>query len=170
MKIIPLNEDRLAERTTLFQRVDELKEAGSCPTCYHNRVEPIYPANTDRVFHEDELVQCFLELYPRNPGHTIVLVKPHFDDFSLLSPEHGCKLMPLLSRVAAVLQEVLDAEKVYMNTMCDGRINHLHYQLIPRFSGDEMRGSELFVKMRDYLLETAPRIMIALRDLSSTQR
>ena len=36
--------------------------------------------------------------------------------------------------------------------MCDGKRNHLHFQLIPRLKNDEIIGSKLFVKERGILV------------------
>lgn len=33
-------------------------------------------------------------------------------------------------------KEIISAEKVYMCTICDGKRNHLHFQLFPRLKGE----------------------------------
>jgi histidine triad (HIT) family protein len=151
MRLIPLDSEKKAERQTITQRADKLKAQGICPTCRDMQHGDVYPAAADRVFYEDDIVRCMLEAWPRNPGHTIVLVKPHFEDLSEMSSGLGAKVLPIIQVVTASLKEVLGAEKVYLCTMCDGRRNHLHFQLIPRMPGDTITGSKLFVKDRSYL-------------------
>ena len=50
------------------------------------------------------------------------------------------------------LKRGLGAEKVYLNTMCDGPINHLHLQLFPRYPGERI-GSTRFVTERGPLAD-----------------
>ncbi len=70
-----------------------------------------------------------------------------------MPPLLGTNVLALIHAVIAVLKQVLAAEKVYLCTMCDGQRNHLHFQLIPRLSGDEIQGSRLFIKERGVLDE-----------------
>ena len=111
----------------------------------------MFPSANERTFYEDGLVKCFLEQYPRNPGHTIILLKPHFEDVSGLPPALGSKISQVIHAATQTLKAVVKAEKVYPCTMCDGVRNHLHFQLIPRLEGDTVTGSKLFVNERRIL-------------------
>jgi len=144
MRLIPLDSQLKARRQATAQRADELKAQGICPTCQDMQYGDVYPVAEDRVFYEDDIVRCMLEAWPRNPGHTIILVKPHFEDLSDMAPATGAEILPVIQAVTSSLKEVLGAEKVYLCTMCDGRRNHLHLQLIPRMPGDTIAGSKLF--------------------------
>jgi diadenosine tetraphosphate (Ap4A) HIT family hydrolase len=108
----------------------------------------VYASGRARTFYEDELVCCMLEAWPRNPGHSIVLVKPHFEDLSVMPLAVAAKVLPVILAATGALKATLGAEKVYLCTMCDGQRNHLHFQLIPRMPGDPITGSKLFVKDR----------------------
>lgn len=88
-----------------------------------------------------------LERYPRMRGHTIVVYKPHREDISELSTDEAGAVMTMCIRTVQALKGALGAEKVYVNTMCDGTPNHLHVQLFPRYAGEEM-GSRRFVLAR----------------------
>ena len=140
--------EELHGRKELFAKVNALQESGTCPTCRDLEFKDVYPPFEDRVFLADKIVVCFLEMYPRNPGHTIVLVRLHCDDFTEVPKDIGCHVLKICQAAARSLKEVLGAEKVYLNTMCDGKRNHLHFQLIPRLRGDTIRGLRLFVKER----------------------
>jgi histidine triad (HIT) family protein len=73
------------------------------------------------------------------------------------------------------LKTVVAAEKVYMVTMCSGTLSHLHFQLIPRRTGDIIGGrvfaSERAVltnydAVRDALAVEARKCMlIAMKDV-----
>ena len=118
----------------------------------------VYPSAEDRVFFENEQSICMLELYPRNPGHAIVLIKPHYEDISQLPQDIGASIFALVHRTVSALKKVTNAKKVYLYTMCDGQRNHLHFQLLPRLPGDSIRGSRLFVKERSVLTDYADDI------------
>jgi len=151
MRLSPLDSERKAERQAIAQRAEELKDHDICPTCRHMQHGDVYLPAEDRAFYEDDIVRCMLEIWPRNPGHTIVFLKPHFENLSELPPALVAKVLPVIQEVTMSLKEVLGTEKVYLCTMCDGRRNHLHFQLIPRLPGDTISGSKLLVKDRNYL-------------------
>jgi diadenosine tetraphosphate (Ap4A) HIT family hydrolase len=151
MRLIPLNRDGEARRQDMARRAEELKSQGICPACRDMQYGDVYPPADDRVFYENDVVRCMLELWPRNPGHTIILVKPHFEDLSEMPAFAGTQIIPIILAATVTLKDVLGAEKVYLCTMCDGRRNHLHFQLVPRMPGDTITGSKLFVKERQRL-------------------
>ena len=153
MRVSSMSEADCSERKTIMNSADGLKNKGICPTCQNFESNDVYPSNRDRSFYEDDLLDCFFERYPRNPGHTIVLVKPHYEDISGLPVGASTHVFAVIQKVIAAIKEVLGSEKVYLCTMCDGKRNHLHFQLIPRYKGDHIRGSKLFVKEREILIE-----------------
>ncbi len=144
----PLTQQEQIEHQNLLIKIKRLQQVGACPTCQNLKTGDVYPPIDDRVFYENDLFSCFLESFPRNPGHTIILVKPHFEDISELSLDMGTKVFTVIHSVITSLKKIIPAEKVYLCTMSDGMRNHLHFQLIPRLTGDEITGSWLFVKER----------------------
>ena len=148
----PLTQEEQIEHQSLLEKIKTLQQAGICPTCQNLKTGDVYPPNDDQIFYEDELLSCFLESFPRNPGHTIILVKPHFEDISELPLDMGTKMFAVILAAIKSLKKVIQAEKVYLCTMCDGKRNHLHFQLIPRLAGDTVTGSQLFVKERCMLI------------------
>ena len=146
MQLISMDAEAKAIRQTFAEQVEALKNVGECPTCYG-----IYPPADDKIFYEDARIICMLEAYPRNPGHTILAFKAHYDDISELPPAEGAAIYPVMHKAIHALKVHLGAEKVYVCTMCDGKRNHLHFQLIPRLAGDAIQGSRLFVKTRQVL-------------------
>jgi diadenosine tetraphosphate (Ap4A) HIT family hydrolase len=130
--------------------IKELQENGICPTCYNFENGGIYPELGNRLLYEDDLLQCFLESRPRSIGHTIILVKKHYQDMSFLPDEVCSRVYLFAKKMMNVLKETLGAERVYLCTMCDGEPNHFHIQLIPRHPGVKI-GSTNFVRERqDY--------------------
>jgi len=152
MIVRPLTQKEQIQHQNLLAKIRALQQADICPSCQNLETGDVYPPNDDRIFYEDDLLSCFLESFPRNPGHTIILIKPHFEDISELPLDIGAKVYPVIHAVVTSLKKVIPAGKVYLCTMCDGKRNHLHFQLIPRLAGDKVTGSQLFVKERCMLV------------------
>jgi len=148
MHITSMTDAARSKRQMIMGRANGLRDKGICPTCQQFRTNEVHPSIQDQIFHDSDLMACFLEAYPRNLGHTIILVKPHYEDISELPTNMATEVHNVVQMAVRALKRILMAEKVYMCTMCDGRRNHLHFQLIPRYSGDTIRGSRLFVKDR----------------------
>ena len=94
---------------------------------------------TTKIY-EDEIVLAFLDIGPVSDGHTLVIPKEHFEKL------HECPA-ELLGQVCSRLGKI--AESVFTgvasegyNVLCNnGRasgqlVNHLHFHIIPRNSGD----------------------------------
>ncbi|MDD2180950.1 MAG: HIT family protein [Bacilli bacterium] len=132
--------------------IEELRLEGICPTCYNFKHGGVYPKLGNKLLYEDELLMCFFESRPRSKGHTIILVKEHYQDMSYLSDEICSKVYLFSKMMMNILKEVLKAERIYLCTMCDGEPNHFHLQLIPRYSGTKI-GSTNFVNERQSYIE-----------------
>lgn len=105
------------------------------------------------VITDDEDARVVLALDPRVPGHTIVVWKRHVHDFSELDDRETARLFLICRDVARALRTALtDVERVYQVTMCDGPINHLHVQLIPRYAGTPI-GSQRLIDPRGPVLD-----------------
>ncbi len=140
------------ERARLAQRIAALRERGICYSCHDLATGELFGAQP--VIYQDDEFRVVLDLYPRMKGHTIVVYKPHREDISELAEDEAARLFTLCLRVIRAIKRGLGAEKVYLNTMCDGGINHLHVQLFPRYPGDPI-GSKRFVAERGPLIDGA---------------
>lgn len=130
----------------------ELTDSWICPTCWnnsHNHV--LYGDNSSMVVFENDLIEAFLVGDPRAKGHMAVSSKAHYKDWSEASAKVRHEIDDFMAAAMRAIKEIYFAESVYPCSMCDGRNNHLHFQLIPRHYG-EKRGSKNFVKPRqDYV-------------------
>ena len=90
--------------------------------------------------YEDEVVLAFLDIGPISDGHTLVIPKQHFEKL------HDCP-SEILAQIASRLGKIAGAVAVAMksdgyNVLCNnGRaagqvIEHLHFHIISRSSGD----------------------------------
>jgi histidine triad (HIT) family protein len=89
---------------------------------------------------EDDVVLSFLDIGPISDGHTLVIPKQHFEKL------HDCPA-ELLGRICSHLGKIAGAVTKGMNSdgynlLCNnGRaagqlVNHLHFHIIPRNTGD----------------------------------
>ncbi|MDD4036721.1 MAG: HIT family protein [Bacilli bacterium] len=104
------------------------------------------------MLYEDDVLYCFFEENPRSIGHTIILLKERFNDMSFISDDVCAKVYVFAKRMMDILKETLEAERIYLCTMCDGEVNHFHLQLLPRYPG-EVIGSTNFVRERKPYVE-----------------
>jgi len=139
------------QRARLTQRVESLRQQGICDTCYDLDTGGALYGDAN-ILYEDDLFKVKLEQYPRAQGHTIVLYKPHRADLSELSEEEACLVFQTCLWTVRAIKQALGVEKVYLVTMCDGTLTHLHLQLLPRYAGENI-GSTRFVAERRPLTE-----------------
>lgn len=144
----------------LGQHIRELRANGICPTCRDIEQGDVFVGQS--VICDDDQVRVVLDQYPRARGQTIVVWKPHHEDFTTLVLEETAVLFQRCTEVANAIKWSLGAEKVYLVTMCDGFPNHLHIQLLPRFAG-EPTGSKRFVGAR-IPLEDGPELARRIRE------
>jgi histidine triad (HIT) family protein len=83
--------------------------------------------------YEDEKFLAFLDINPRNPGHTLVIPKEHF---------RWVWDVPYLGEYFEVVGKITKAIKKAMKTdfivsfIIGEEVPHAHIHLVPRFSGD----------------------------------
>jgi histidine triad (HIT) family protein len=109
------------------------------------------------VVYEDARTLAFLDIHPSARGHTLVIPKAHYD--SLYDVQDGDGIVETLARVARGLRDALQPEG--LNVMqANGRaagqtVSHLHFHLIPRWSGDALPVPRHPSRVTDYAeLET----------------
>ena len=154
------------EREQIKGQITALRRQGICYLCHDLETGEVFGRQT--LIYDDERLRAVLESYPRMPGHTIVIWKPHREDISELRPGEAGELFEFCVRLVRAIKQALGAEKVYLNTMCDGGPNHLHIQLLPRYPGDE-HGSRRFVSPRG-LLQNGPAVAGRIRDALQADR
>jgi diadenosine tetraphosphate (Ap4A) HIT family hydrolase len=152
--------DKPAGYLALGQHIRALRAKGICPTCRDLEQGDVFVGQS--VICDDDQVRVVLDQYPRSRGQTIVVWKPHHEDFTTLAPDETAVLFQRCTEVANAIKRSLGAEKVYLVTMCDGFPNHLHIQLLPRFAG-EPTGSRRFVGAR-IPLKDGPELARRIRE------
>jgi histidine triad (HIT) family protein len=125
-----------------------------CPSCHQLATGTVFPAQQDQTFYQDDRVSCHLESYPRGIGHTIIVARAHYADIAEMPLDLGYHMLRMSHTIVNALKTIVGADKVYLVTMCSGRLSHLHWQLIPRRPG-EMIGGRVFASERGVLTNHA---------------
>jgi diadenosine tetraphosphate (Ap4A) HIT family hydrolase len=145
--------DKEDERLLIQRRkvVRDYQEKGICFSCQNFISGDIFP-DDGLVIYEDELVRCQFEKFPRATGQTIIVSKHHYEDISEMPIDLGTHILKISNAIIKLHKEILGAEKVYMCTICDGKRNHLHFQLLPRLKGETI-GYQNFVREEGVLMD-----------------
>ncbi len=151
MYVKPLSEIELKALDQRRERIKELQEQGICFSCHNFNTGDIFP-DEGLIIYEDDKVRCQFEKYPRATGQTIIVSKEHYEDISEMPLELGIHILKISDAIIKLHKEIIGAEKVYMCTICDGKRNHLHFQLLPRLKGETI-GYINFVREEGILMD-----------------
>lgn len=95
-----------------------------------------------KVF-EDDVALAFMDLMPRADGHVLVLPKAPSRNLLDADPESLGKLIARVQKIARAVKSALAADGITLiqyNESAGGQvIFHLHFHILPRFSGVELR-------------------------------
>jgi diadenosine tetraphosphate (Ap4A) HIT family hydrolase len=117
-------------------------ERPTCPFCAMLAKGELDDSSSAPFLAASEQAVAFLDSFPLNPGHTLIISRRHVpDSFALTAPERASifgELLPLLPEVLAGRGISPDGWNVGINVGEDAgqTIGHLHVHLIPRYSGD----------------------------------
>ncbi len=92
------------------------------------------------VIYEDGLVVAFLDIRPRNPGHTLIIPKKHVETILEIDEKIMGELYKVVRRLAPFIVKAVGADGVNIiqsNRVAQG-INHFHTHILPRFFNDGM--------------------------------
>lgn len=108
--------------------------------------------------YETERVAAFLDLYPINRGHTLIVPKHHQRDIRDARQEDLAEIMEAAQKLANLYQDSLDA--VGFNLKCNSgpqahqEVMHLHFHLIPRYRDDGLQLTHDHYEASEEELET----------------
>ncbi|MDR1788895.1 MAG: HIT domain-containing protein [Opitutaceae bacterium] len=99
--------------------------------------------NDDRaalIVHRSPLSYLLLNRFPYNPGHLLAIPFREVSDIEELSPAESADLMASIIRAKKLLRAAMrpDAFNIGLNLgrPAGGSIDHLHFHIVPRWSGD----------------------------------
>lgn len=86
--------------------------------------------------YEDDSFLAFLDINPRNPGHTLVIPKEHYR-WVWDVPNSG-SYFKAATKVANAIKKAMNADLV-MSVVYGDEVPHAHIWLLPRFKGDNLK-------------------------------
>jgi histidine triad (HIT) family protein len=96
--------------------------------------------------YEDEHAIGFLDINPRNPGHTLVIPKKHFETILDMPEKDAGRLFESVRKVSALVQAGTSSQGLSIgqsNGQAAGQVvRHVHFHVIPRFANEGPVGLE----------------------------
>ena len=96
--------------------------------------------------YEDDHVIGFLDINPRNPGHTLVIPKKHAETLLDMSEKDAGRLFESVQKVAAIVKNGTSSQGISIgqsNGQAAGQVvRHVHVHVIPRFANEGPVGLE----------------------------
>lgn len=113
-----------------------------------------------KAVYEDDQVLAFLDINPVTKGHTLIIPKKHYDDFSSCDSETVQHIHEVSKLLIDKYQRVLNPNGYNllsnMNAAAGQSVFHTHFHLIPRY--DENDGLVLLFNHNDTILYTKEEI------------
>lgn len=96
----------------------------------------------EKIYEDDDIL-AFLDIYPVNEGHVLVMTKEHFQSLLELPADRWSKLAMVIQRVASAVKEAYSSRgfNILLNDggVAGQAIPHIHFHVIPRVYGDGVR-------------------------------
>ena len=93
--------------------------------------------------YEDEDTLAFLDLFPVNKGHSLVISKEHYENIFDVPAESLSKISSVMKNVADAVKKGVNADGISI-AQSNGKdagqvIPHIHFHIMPRFKDDGLK-------------------------------
>jgi histidine triad (HIT) family protein len=116
--------------------------------------------------YEDELALAFMDVMPRADGHTLVVPKVPARNLLDIDPQDLARFMPAVQKLALAVKAGMMAEGLtvmqFNETAGGQQVFHLHFHLLPRWSGVALRPPGGAFQNPEALRPHADKIIAAL--------
>jgi histidine triad (HIT) family protein len=117
--------------------------------------------------YEDDKALVFLDIMPRAPGHTLIIPKAPARNLLDVPPADLAHLIQVVQRVAQSAKKVFAADGITLqqfNEPAGGQVVfHLHFHVVPRHDGVQMKPPASFKEDNAVLAEHAAKLAAALK-------
>jgi histidine triad (HIT) family protein len=112
-----------------------------------------------RVVKETEEAIAFLDIDPIQIGHVLVLPKRHVTDLTEMTREENMVVMSVCQDVMYSIRKYYSAESITImqNNGACMEVPHVHFHIIPRFSGDGFKLVEPDIDVSDFEMDEIAR-------------
>ncbi|WP_020176716.1 HIT family protein [Methyloferula stellata] len=115
---------------------------------------------------EDDAALAFMDIMPRTQGHCLVIPKVPARNVLDIPPDDLSKLIPRVQKVAQAAKIAMQADGITLhqyNEPAGGQvIFHLHFHVMPRFAGIELRPHTGQMEKAEVLEANRDKIIAAL--------
>lgn len=91
--------------------------------------------------YQDKWTTAFLDINPRNPGHTLVVTNNHHETIMDLPEEEAARLFETVRKVSIGIVKGTTADGVSISQSSGASagqlVKHIHFHVIPRFSNED---------------------------------
>ena len=119
-----------------------------------------------RVY-EDDVSLAFMDIMPRSEGHLLVIPKTPARNILDMPPKELALFMPSVQKVAIAAKAAMAADGLSVlqfNERAGGQVVfHLHFHILPRWTGVELRPPGGPIEKSDVLAANAAKIAAALK-------
>ena len=93
--------------------------------------------------YEDEDTLAFLDIFPVNKGHSLVISKEHYENIFDVPAESLAKISSVMKNVADAVKKGVNADGISI-AQSNGKdagqvIPHIHFHVMPRFKDDGLK-------------------------------
>ncbi|MDP3918694.1 MAG: HIT family protein [Nanoarchaeota archaeon] len=88
--------------------------------------------------YEDDNSYAFLDINPSAIGHTLIITKKHYDNFTTIPKKELEEYMLSLQKVCKGIDKFAEGYNILRNNgkVAGELISHVHFHIIPRNAGD----------------------------------
>ena len=103
----------------------------------------------EKIFENDKVL-AFMDIMPRSPGHLLVIPKSSARNILDINDENLCEVIKVVKKLAIASKKAMNATGVTIQQFseADGgqEVYHLHFHIIPRYTGKPMNRPGQMVK------------------------
>ena len=119
----------------------------------------------EKIFENDKVL-AFMDIMPRSPGHLLVIPKSSARNILDIDDENLCEVIKVVKKLAIASKKAMNATGVTIQQFseADGgqEVFHLHFHIIPRYTGKPMNRPGQMVKDMTVLSMQANQIKAEL--------
>ena len=119
----------------------------------------------EKIFENDKVL-AFMDIMPRSPGHLLVIPKSSARNILDIDDEKLCEVIKVVKKLAIASKKAMNATGVTIQQFseADGgqEVFHLHFHIIPRYTGKPMHRPGQMVKDMTVLSMQANKIKAEL--------
>jgi histidine triad (HIT) family protein len=119
--------------------------------------------------YEDDVALAFMDVMPRADGHTLVIPKVAARSLFDIDPQDLALFMPAVQKVARAVMAGMKAEGLsvqqFNETAGGQQVFHLHFHLLPRWSGVALKPPGGPFQNAEALRPQAEKIIAALAEV-----